>query len=202
MKLYYAPGACSLAVNIVARETGQAVELVKVDVQNKKTANGDDFRKINAKGYVPALVLDNGETLTEVAVICQFLADQKPDLALAPEPGSMARYRLMEALNFIATEIHKQISALFNPALTSEMQEVQKATIAWRFDALEKMLDGQPYLTGEHYTVADAYLFTVLNWTTMLDIDTARWPNIQAFSARIAQRPKVLEALKAEGLIE
>lgn len=202
MKLYYTPGACSLAPHIVACEVGQALDLEKVDLADKKTADGGDYRKINPKGYVPALLLDDGEVLTEVGVVCQFLADRKPDSGIAPAFGTMARYRQMEALDFAATEVHKQLGALFNPAMTPEMKDVQLGTISRRFDALEKMLDGRPYITGDTFTAADAYLFTVLNWTRNMKIDIAKWPNIDAYIDRIAQRPKVREAMKAEGLIE
>ncbi len=202
MKLYYAPGACSMAVHIIARETAHAVELDKVDIPNKKTAEGGDYWKINPKGYVPTLVLDDGKVLTEAGVILQFLADQKPESGLASTLGTMERYHEMEMLNFVATEIHKQIGALFNPALTPEMKEVQRGTIGRRFDALEKMLAGKQYLMGDRFTVADAYLFTVLNWTGMHKIDVSPWPNIQAFMARVAQRPAVQETMKAEGLIK
>jgi glutathione S-transferase len=202
MKLYYSPGACSMATHIVAREAGHNVDLVKVDIPNKKTEDGGDFWKINPKGYVPALQLDNGEVLTEVGVICQYLADQKPESELVPKLGTMERYHQMEALNFASSEVHKQIGALFNPAMTPEMKGVQLGTVERRFNALEKMLDGKQYMTGEKYTVADAYLFTVLNWTHVHKIDVAKWPNIKAFLARIAQRPKVQEAMKVEGLIK
>lgn len=200
MKLYYAPGACSLAPHIVACEAGLDLDLEKVDIPNKRTAGGDDYWKINPKGYVPALRLDDGAILTEAAVICQFLADRKPGCGLVPEQGTLERYRLMEALNFVSSEVHKQLGALFNPAMTDEMKEVQKGTIARRFNALEQMLEGRQYLTGETFTVADAYLFTVLGWTDMFKIDLAQWPHIRAYRARVAQRPQVQEAMKAEGL--
>ena len=200
MKLYYSPGACSLAPHIVLREAGHAFDLIKVDIPNKKTEHGDDYWKINPKGYVPALVLDSGEVLTEVGVVCQYLADQKPGSGLAPPAGTMARYHLMEWLNFVATEVHKQIGALFNPKMTPEMKEVQLGVIERRLNALEKMLDGKDYLMGERFSVADAYLFTVLNWTRAHKIDMAKWPKIQAFMVRVAGRPKVQEAMKAEGL--
>lgn len=200
MKLYYSPGACSLAPHIVLREAGHAFDLIKVDIPNKKTEHGDDYWKINPKGYVPALVLDGGEVLAEVGVVCQYLADQKPGSGLAPPAGTMARYHLMEWLNFVATEVHKQIGALFNPKMTPEMKEVQLGVIERRLNALEKMLDGKDYLMGERFSVADAYLFTVLNWTRAHKIDMAKWPKIQAFMVRVAGRPKVQEAMKAEGL--
>jgi glutathione S-transferase len=202
MKLYYSPGACSMAPHIVAREAGYQLDLEKVDIPSKKTAGGEDFWQINPKGYVPALTLDNGQVLTEVGVIIQYLADQKPESGLAPKAGTMERYHLMEAVNFAATEIHKQIGALFNPKMTPEMKEVQLGVIERRFNALEKALEGKQYVMGEKFSVADAYLFTVLNWTGMHKIDLAKWPNIKGFMARVAARPKVQETLKAEGLIK
>jgi glutathione S-transferase len=201
MKLYYSPGACSMAPHIVAREAGLTFDLEKVDIPAKKTADGGDYWKVNPKGYVPALVLDDGQVITEVGVICQYLADQKPESGLVPAFGTIARYHQMEALNFAATEIHKQVGALFNPKMTPEMKEVQIDTIERRFNALEKMLDGKPYITGDRFSAADAYLFTVLNWTKMHNIDVGKWPNIKGFMDRVAERPKVQETMKAEGLL-
>jgi glutathione S-transferase len=202
MKLYYAPGACSMAPHIVATEAGLKLDLVKVDIPSKKTADGGDFWAVNPKGYVPALQLDSGEVLTEVGVIIQYLADQKPDSGLAAKPGSMERYHQMEAVNFAATEVHKQLGALFNPKMTPEMREVQLGTIERRLNPLEKALAGKQYIMGDKFTVADAYLFTVLSWATPLKVDLAKWPNIQAFLSRVAARPKVQETLKAEGLVK
>jgi glutathione S-transferase len=202
MKLYYSPAACSLAPHIVAREAGYSIDLERVDIPSKKTEKGGDFLKVNPKGYVPALQLDDGQVLTEVGVIIQYLADQKPDAGLAPKLGTMDRYRLMEAVNFAATEVHKQIGALFNPKMTPEMKEVQKGYIAHRLDALEQALAGKQYIMGDKFSVADAYLFTVLNWTNFHHIDLAKWPNIKAFMTRVAARPKVQEALKEEGLVK
>jgi len=202
MKLYYSPGACSMAPHIVAREAGHKLELEKVDIPAKKTAGGEDFWAINPKGYVPALKMDNGQVLTEVGVIIQYLADQKPESRLTAKMGTMERYRQMEAVNFAATEVHKQLGALFNPKMTPEMKEVQLGTVERRFNALEKILTGKQYLTGENYTVADAYLFTVLNWTKGLKIALDKWPNIKNFVARVAARPAVQETMKTEGLIK
>jgi glutathione S-transferase len=201
MKLYYAPGACSMAPHIVALETGQRLDLVKVDIPNKKTEHGDDYWKINPKGYVPALILDSGEVITEVAVICQYLADQHPQAGLISPFGSMQRYQEMSALNFAATEVHKQIGALFNPALTPEMREIQITTIGRRLNALEKMLAGRAYIMGERFTAADAYLFTVLNWTKLHKIDVRQWPNIERYMAHVGQRENVRMAMIEEGLI-
>lgn len=200
MKLYYSPGACSMAPHIVLREAGYKFDTEKVDIPNKKTAGGDDFWKINPKGYVPALKLDDGQVLTEVGVICQYLADQKPESGLAPKFGTMERYHLMEMLNFAASEIHKQIGALFNPKMTAEMKEVQLGVIERRFNALEQMLAGKQYAMGDKFSVADAYLFTVLNWTNLHKIDLGKWPNIKSFMARVSARPAVQETMKAEGL--
>jgi glutathione S-transferase len=202
MKLYYSPGACSMAPHIVAREAGHTLDLEKVDIPTKKTADGSDFWKINPKGYVPALVLDDGQVITEVGVICQYLADQKPESGLVPKFGTVERYHQMEALNFAATEVHKQIGALFNPKMTPEMKEVQLGTIERRLNSLEKMLDGRSYVMGKNFTAADAYLFTVLNWTNNLKVDVSKWPNIKAYIGRVAERPKVQETMKAEGLLK
>jgi glutathione S-transferase len=202
MKLYYSPGACSMAPHIVANETGTRLELVKVDIPNKKTADGGDFWQVNYKGYVPALELDDGSVLTEVGVICQYLADQKPESGLIAKAGTMARYRQMEALNFAATEVHKQLGALFNPKMTPEMKEVQRGVVDRRFAALEKALSGKNFIMGDEFTAPDAYLFTVLNWTKPLEIDVGAWPNIKAFMGRVGARPKVQETLKAEGLVK
>jgi glutathione S-transferase len=191
-----------MAPHIVAREAGHKLELEKVDIPAKKTAGGEDFWAINPKGYVPALKMDNGQVLTEVGVIIQYLADQKPESGLTAKMGTMERYRQMEAVNFAATEVHKQLGALFNPKMTPEMKEVQLGTVERRFNALEKILTGKQYLTGENYTVADAYLFTVLNWTKGLKIALDKWPNIKNFVARVAARPAVQETMKTEGLIK
>jgi glutathione S-transferase len=201
MKLYYSPGACSMAPHIVALEAGHKLDYVKVDIPNKKTEGGDDYWKVNFKGYVPTLQLDNGEMLTEVGVICQYLSDQKPESGLAPKAGTMERYRLMEWLNFVATEVHKQIGALFNPKYTPEMKEVQTAVIGRRLKPLEeKLADKRQYLMGDKFTAADAYLFTVLRWTGKLNVDLGQWPNIKAYYERVGKRPKVMETLTAEGL--
>jgi glutathione S-transferase len=200
MKLYYSPGACSMAPHIVAREAGHALDLVKVDIPAKKTASGEDYWTINPKGYVPALQLDDGQVLTEVGVICQYLADQKPESGLVSRFGTMERYREMEWLNFASSEVHKQLGALFNPKMTPEMKEVQLGVIERRLNPLEKMLAGKSYAMGERFTAVDAYLFTVLNWTNTLKIDLSKWPNIKGYVARVGARPKVQETLKAEGL--
>lgn len=202
MKLYYSPGACSMAPHIVATEVGIKLDLVKVDIPNKKTENGDDYWKINPKGYVPALQLDDGTVLTEVGVICQYLADQKPDAGLIAKAGTMERYHQMEALNFSATEVHKTLGAFFNPKMTPESKEIQMGVVDRRFNPFEKSLEGKQYVMGDKFTAADAYLFTVLNWTNPLKIDLGKWPNIKAYMGRVGARPKVQETLKAEGLVK
>jgi glutathione S-transferase len=201
MKLYYAPGACSMAPHIVAREAGHTIDLAKVDVPNKKTEDGGDYWKVNFKGYVPTLQLDDGQRLTEVAVICQYLADQKPESGLAPKAGTMERYRMMEWMNFISSEVHKQVGALLNPKYTPEMREIQLATIGRRLKPLDAALAGKQYLMGDNYTAADAYLFTILNWTPRLNIDLSPWPNIKSYFERVGKRPKIQETMKAEGLL-
>lgn len=202
MKLYYSPGACSMAPHIVALEADHRIDLLKVDLRNKKTGNGEDYWAINPKGYVPALVLDDGTLITEAAVICQYLADQKPESGLIAPLGSMQRYEQMSALTFVATEVHKQIGALFNPALTPEMRAVQIQNIGRRLDTLEKMLAGRSHAMGEQFTAVDAYLFTVLAWAPLHKIDTAPWPNITAYAKRVGARDKVREAMVREGLIK
>lgn len=199
MKLYYAPGACSMAPHIVLREAGLKFELDKVDLSAKKTENGEDYLAVNPKGYVPALSLDDGTVLTEASVICQYIADLRPRRGLAPKPKTPERYKLMEWLNFTASEIHKGLGDFFNPKMTPEWREARLERLGKRFDYLEKMLGANQYLMGE-FSIADAYLFTVLNWTGHLQVDLSKWPNIQAFMARIAERPTVKKAMKAEGL--
>lgn len=202
MKLYYYPGACSMAPHIILREAGYKFDLDKVDFAAMKTASGEDFRKVNPKGYVPAVKLDDGQILTEVGVILQYLADQKPESGLAPKAGTMERYRLMEWVNFIASEIHKALGAFFNPKMTPEWKEAQLALVGKRFDYLSSALDGKQYAMGGKFSVADAYLFTVLNWTHFHKIDVSKWPKLKDYMARIAARPAVKESMKAEGLVK
>ncbi len=202
MKLYFYPGACSMAVNIVLRETGHRFELDQVDLAKKQTASGEDYAKINPKGYVPALRLDDGQVLTEDAVLLQYVADQKPDSGLAPKAGTMERYRLMEWLNFISSEVHKTLGALFNPKITPEWKDNQIALFGRRCDYLVQALGGKPYLMGDKFTIADAYLFTVLGWANYFKLDMSKWPKLKEYADRIAARPAVKEAMKAEGLIK
>jgi len=201
MKLYFSPGACSLAPHIALHEIGVPFNGLKVDLKSHKVADGTDYYSVNPKGYVPLLELDNGERLTEAAVILQYIADRKPG-TLAPAFGSIERYRLMEWLNFVATEVHKQFAPLFYPTTPDATKEAQKAKLASRFDHISKTLSKQPYLTGDTFTIADAYLFTVVNWSGTLGIDLGRWPALQQFQARVAARPGVQKAMKEEGLIK
>jgi glutathione S-transferase len=202
MKLYYSPGACSLSPHIVARELGIPVELKKVNVKDKTIEGGGDYWKVNARGYVPALELDNGQVLTEGPAIIQYLADQKPEAGLAPKNGSLERYRLQEWLNILTSEIHKGFSPLFKPNTPEEYKTISKENLATRFDWLDKQLAGKDYLTGKAFSVADAYLFVLLNWTKFQSIDLNRWPNLAAFHARVGARPRVQEALQFEGLLK
>lgn len=201
MKLYYAPGACSLSPHIVARELGIPVELKKVNTKDKAIDGGGDFWQVNPKGYVPTLELDSGERLTEGPAIVQYLADQKPEAGLAPKNGTLERYRLQEWLNFLTSEIHKQFSPLFKPNTPEDYKKIAKENLGTRFDWLDKQLAGKDYLTGKQFTVADAYLFVLTNWTKPTQIDLGRWPNLQAFNKRVAARPKVKEAMQEEGLL-
>ena len=202
MKLYYAPGACSLSPHIVARELGIPVELRKVNTQDKTIEGGGDYWKVNGRGYVPALELDSGEILTEGPAIVQYLADQKPEAGLAPKAGSFERYRLQEWLNFLTSEIHKQFSPLFKPNTPEEYKKIAKEILAARFDWFDKQLAGKDHLMGKQFTVADAYAFVLLGWTRPMQIDLSRWPNLAAFHKRVGARPKVKEALQAEGLLK
>jgi len=201
MKLFYAPGACSLSPHIVLLEAGVPFTKERVDLRSKKTEHGSDYLAVNPKGAVPALQLDNGVVLTEGAVITQYIADQKPESALAPRAGTIERYRLMEILNYIASEVHKGFSPLFNPKASSEWKEAAIAALLPKLDWLSGFLGSKPYLLGDAFSVADAYLFTVLNWSARVGIDLKKWPILSAYHARVAQRPKVQEAMKAEGLL-
>ena len=201
MKLYYSPGACSLSPHIVARELGLPVKTVKIDNKAKTVDGGGDYWKVNGKGYVPPLELDGGEVLTEGPAIVQYLADQKPDAGLAPKAGSLERYRVQEWLNFITSEIHKQFSPLFRPNTPEDYKPVAKENLEKRFGWLDKQLAGKDYLMGKQFTVADAYLFTVLRWTIPMKMDLAPWPNLAAYLKRVGSRPKVKEAMQEEGLL-
>ena len=200
MKLYFSPGACSLSPHIVAREAGIDIQLEKVDGKAKKTASGRDFWEINPKGYVPTLELDNGDILTEGPAIVQYLADQKPDSKLVPAAGTFERYRVQEMLGYINSELHKTFSPLFTPSTTPEVRAEREAYLRKRFKLLDTRLAGKSYLFGEHFTAADAYLFTVTNWSNFVKLDLSELPNLMAFQARVAARPAVQAAMQAEGL--
>ncbi len=202
MKLYYFPGACSLSPHIVLLEAGLPFSMVKIDSKTKKTESGADYLAMNSKGAVPALQLDDGRVLTEGPAVVQYLADLKPESGLAPRAGTFERYQLMEILNYITSEVHKTFSPLFNPASSAEVKETAVTNLGKKFDWLSGFLGKKPFLLGNTFTVADAYLFTVLNWTGHVKIDLGKWPILADFKARVAQRPKVIEAMKAEGLIK
>jgi glutathione S-transferase len=200
MKLYYLRGACSLAANIALRDAGLKFELVKVDRKTKKAADGLDYNEVNPKGYVPALTLDNGEVLTENVTVLQYIADRNPAAKLAPAAGTMERYRLMEWLSFINSEIHKSFTPLFRQDAADEVKQYARKNLTGRFDYLQRALGSKQFLMGEQYTVADAYLFTVLGWARHVDIDLGNWPQLKRYFDGVAARPNVTEALRSEGL--
>ena len=200
MKLYFAPGACSLSPHIVAREIGLELTLEKVDTSAKKLAGGGDFYAVNPKGYVPVLELDDGQRLTEGPAIVQYLADQKPAAKLVPAAGTLERYRVQEMLGYINSEIHKAYSPLFNPQLSADVRQQREADLRKRYAFIEQALAGKKYLFGDQFSVADAYLFTVTNWSVYLKIDRSEFPNLLAFQKRVAARPAVQAAMAAEGL--
>lgn len=202
MKLYYSPGACSLSPHIVALEAGIALQFEKVDGKAKRTESGQDFWQVNPKGYVPALELDNGELLTEGPAIVQYLADLKPESHLAPANGTLARYRLQEMLGYINSEIHKSYSPLFKPDTPEATRAERKAYLLKRYQLVEDVLAKQPFLLGDTFTTADAYLFTVTNWAKHVDLDLSGFPALLAFQKRVAERPAVQKAMQAEGLIK
>jgi glutathione S-transferase len=202
MKLYYSPSACSLSPHIVACEAGIELQLEKVDLGTKKTASGQDYLAINPKGYVPLLELDDGQRLSEGPAIVQYLADQKPGSHLAPAPASFERYRLQETLAFISSELHKTYSPLFNPKALPEVREERLAYLRKRYPLVEARLKDKPYLFGDTFSVADAYLFTVTNWAGFVKLDLSDFPAVQAFQQRVAARPGVQKALKEEGLLK
>lgn len=200
MKLYFSPGACSLSPHIALREAGLTFELVKVDLRAKKTADGRDYLSINPKGSVPALELDDGQVLTEGPAIVQYIADLAPAANLAPKAGSMDRYRLQEWLNYLTSEVHKTFGSLFAPNMPEEWKKVVMGNVEKRMDYLSKALDGRAFLMGDQFSVADGYLFTMLGWTRFFNLDLNRWPTLAAYAGRCCMRPKVLEAMKAEGM--
>ena len=201
MKLFLKPGSCSLASHIVLEEIGRPYDTETVDLAKKLTASGADFWAINPKGYVPALLLDDGELLTEGPAILQYLADLAPELQLAPANGSKARYQLQSWLTFIGTEVHKNFSPFFNPAATPEMKDLARANLQRRLGYVNDQLAGRDFLMGDTFSVADAYLFTVVGWAKFVQLDLSAWPHLIAFQGRVAARPATQRALKAEGLI-
>jgi glutathione S-transferase len=202
MKLYYLTAACSLAANISLREAGLQFELVKVDRHTKKTADGLDFNEVNPKGYVPALRLDNGEVLTENIAVLQYIGDRNPAAKLAPPAGTIEHYRLMEWLSFVSCEVHKSFTPLFREDAPEGAKEYARKNLSTRLDYLERALGSRSFLMGEQFTVADAYLFTVLSWGAHVNFDIARWPSLKRHVERVGKRPHVIEALKAEGLLK
>lgn len=200
MKLYFSPGACSLASHIALLEAGLDFTLEQVDLRSKRTAGGQDFVAINSKGYVPALEMKDGNVLTEGPAILQFVADLAPDRQLAPAHGTLERYRLAEWLNFISTELHKNFSPLFRPTSTDDMKEAARTTLRNRLGWVATRLEGSDFLTGSQFTVADAYLFTVLSWAGAVQFDLSPWPVLAAFAQRVGARPSVQQALREEGL--
>ena len=204
MKLFYSPGACSLASHIVLNEIGADFDIEKVDLKEKKTEIGTDFLEVNPNGYVPALELKSGDILIEGASILQYLADQKPEASLAPEYGTIQRARLQQHLNFVATELHKAFAPFFSGRdLSKEERDAAVANVGKKLTNFENILsDGRDYLLGEDFSVADAYLFVVTNWTNFVGIDLSPWPKMQAFLKRAGARPAVLASLKSEGLMD
>jgi glutathione S-transferase len=202
MKLYYSPGACSLSPHIALREAGVAFEPVLASTKSHQLKDGTDYYEINPLGYVPMLELDDGTRLREGPAIVQYIADLAPTKNLAPANGTLPRYRLQEWLTFIGTEVHKQFSPLFNPAMPDEAKKLQREKLASRFQWLDTELKGKQYLMGDTFSVADGYLFTVTNWAKPMAIDLAPYPNLMAWRERVAARPAVQEAMRAEGLIQ
>lgn len=201
MKLYFSPGACSLASRVVAAEAGLTLQFEKVDLRTKTTAGGADFAKICPKGYVPALLLDDGELLTEGPAVLQYLAERRADKGLSPAPGTMAYYRQLEMLNYIGGELHKNAGPLFYPNTAAELRAEKTAALQRRYGLVEQQLQGRSYLSGEQFTAADAYLFVVTNWMGKLGVDLSAFPNVQAFHRRVLARPAVQAAMQAEGLL-
>ncbi|HJT06795.1 MAG TPA: glutathione transferase GstA [Stellaceae bacterium] len=202
VKFYFSPGACSLSPHIVLRESGLPFELEQVNLQTKKLKSGGDFLEINPKGQVPVLKLDSGDILTEGPAIVQYIADQKPESGLAPKAGTIQRYHVQEWLNFITSELHKSFTPLFRQNTPEEYAKISKENLANRFSFLDKELGKRQYLMGDKFTVPDAYAFTVVGWSKYKDIDLSRWPNLKGYMDRVGARPKVQEAIKAEGLLK
>jgi glutathione S-transferase len=202
MKLYYSPGSCSLSPHIALHEAGLPFQSALASTKTKKLADGTDYLTINPKGQVPLLELDNGERLSEGPVIVQYIADQVPERQLAPPAGTMARYRLMEWLNFITSELHKGYGPLFNPAMPEEAKALARTRLADKYRWVDGQLAGRHWLMGDTFTVADGYLFTTLSWAKYVNLDLSGLANLQAYMARAAARPAVQAALKSEGLVK
>ncbi len=200
MKLYYSPGACSLSPHIIACEAELPIELIKVDLQSKHTETGEDFRQLNPNGYVPLLILDDGNRLTEGPAIVQYLADLAPDKKLIPPAGTFERYQLQQWLNFISTEIHKSFSPLFNPVAPEAAKQLAIDILMTRLDTVAELLSSQPFLLGDNFSVADAYLFVTLSWGQYVNLDISRWPSLARYADKISERPAVQQAMKEEGL--
>lgn len=200
MKLFYMPGACSLAPHIVANEAGVDVDLIRVDGKSKKTEADQDFLATNPNGYVPALVLPDGELMTEASVLVQYLADQKPESGLMPKAGEMARYRVQQWLSFVATELHKSFGPFFKPNTPEATKEINREHLAKRLAYVDQKLDGRSYLMGDVFSAADAYMWTVLGWAKHVGVDLSPYANIQRFLGTVAARPAVQKALREEGL--
>jgi len=202
MKLYFAPGACSLSPHIVAREAGIDLQLEKVDTKSHTFGSGSDFYGVNPKGYVPALEIKPGEILTEGPAIVQYLGDQKPGSGIVPAAGTIERYRLQEMLGYINSEIHKSYSPLWNPNTKPEQADASREYLKKRYAYVEGLLATREYLVGNKFSAADAYLFTVTNWSQYVKLDLSGFPNVQAFQKRVAARPAVQQAMKEEGLLK
>jgi len=200
MKLYYLKGACSLASYIALCESGVKFDAAEVDRGTRKTADGEDYNAINTKGYVPSLRLDNGQLLTENVAVLQYIGDLNPQAKLAPPAGTIEHYKLVELLAFLNSEIHKNISPLFNAAASDETKTFARGNLTKRLDWLDANFGSGPYLTGENFTVADSYLFVMLGWFGRLGLDVSKWPKLQALQKRVSERPAVEKALRAEGL--
>lgn len=202
MKLFYSPGSCAMSPHIVLSEAGLDYELDRVDLTTKTTETGRPLKDINSQDAVPVLLLDGGETLTEGAAIVQYVADQRPDAGLLPSAGTLERAKVQQWLNYIATEMHKAHVPLFKADYPQGSKDIALANIKRAYDFVSEALADRPYLTGETFTVADAYLFTIVNWHNFIGLDLAPWPVLVAFQARIAARPAVQKAMREEGLLE
>ena len=202
MKLFYFPGACSMSVHMVLNEVGATYELEKVDMMSKELESGGSYLDVNPKGYVPCLQLDNGEYLTEVGAILQYLADSNPSANLLPAVGDLQRYRVVEFISYISGELHKNFAPLFNPELTADARTAALDIIGKRLDLLNEQLgNGGPFLIGEQFTIADAYLTTVLGWANFVKMDLSPWPNLGAYAGAAMSRPAVIATLKEEGMM-